>query len=363
MLASKLLDLFYKKNIRFITGVPDSCTSELSKFLLFEKNKKFTHLIAPNEGTAVSLGIGHYLTTKKIPCIYLQNSGFGNATDPITNLCHNYVYGIPLILLIGWRGKPGLKDEPQHIIQGSTICKTLKNYNIPFYDTNKISLKKISNIINLTKKKNQITALLIDKNFFDKKKFKFTKKRNKVNRSDAINSLLKNLKMKFKLISSVGFNSREILLQNKFKKKSPFYLIGGMGHTLAVSLGSLNSENKCLVCVDGDGSFYMHQGSFSLIKKDHKLIYCLLDNSSHESVGEVNLNYSMKNFKDFAKSVGFKKYIKITSLNQLNSCFKNLKKNTLPIFIHIITNIERNTNLPRPSAKELKKIKQDFMNK
>ena len=169
--------------------------------------------------------------------------------------------------------------------------------------------------------------------------------------------------MNFKLISSVGYNSREILLQNHSKKKSPFYLIGGMGHTLAVSLGSLNSENKCLVCVDGDGSFYMHQGSFSLLKKDHKLIYYLLDNSSHESVGEVNLNFSMKNFKDFAKSVGFKKYIKITSLNQLTSCFKNLKKNSLPIFIHVITNIERNANLPRPSAKELKKIKYDFIKK
>ena len=362
MLASKLLDLFYKKDIRFITGVPDSCTSELSKYLLNRKNKKFTHLIAPNEGTAVSLGIGHYLTTNKIPCIYLQNSGFGNATDPLTNLCHKYVYDIPLILLIGWRGKPGIKDEPQHIIQGSTIRKTLNNYKIPYYDTNKISINKISNIIDLKKKKNQITALLIDKNFFDKKKSKFKKNRNKINRSDAINSLLKNLKMNCKLISSTGFNSREILLQNHLKDKSPFYLIGGMGHTLAVTLGSLNSENKCHVCVDGDGSFYMHQGSFSLLKKEHKLIYCLLDNSSHESVGEVNLNYSMTNFKDFAKSVGFKRYIKITRLNKLNSCLRNLKKNNLPIFIHVITNIERNANLPRPSVKELKKIKQDFMN-
>ena len=108
MQASKLLDLFYKKDIRFISGVPDSCTSELSKYLLNQKNKKLTHLIAPNEGTAVSLGIGHYLTTNKIPCIYLQNSGFGNATDPLTNcaaVCLRYTF----VLLIGWRGKPGIK--------------------------------------------------------------------------------------------------------------------------------------------------------------------------------------------------------------------------------------------------------------
>ena len=312
MLANKLLDLFYKKNIRFITGVPDSCTSELSNALLKEKNKNFTHLIAPNEGIAVSLGVGHYLTTKKIPCIYLQNSGFGNATDPLTNLCHNHVYGIPLILLIGWRGKPGLNDEPQHIIQGLTICKTLKNFKIPYYDSNKISLNEISKIIDVTKKKNHITAILIDKNFFDKKKSKFPKKKSTIKRSEVINSLLKNLKIKYRLISSTGFNSREILLQNNPKIKSPFYLIGAMGHTFGVALGSLNSQNKPVVCVDGDGSFYMHQGSFSLLKKKHKLIYCLLDNSSHESVGEVILNYKMNSFSYFAKSVGFKKYIKIT---------------------------------------------------
>lgn len=362
MLANKLLDLFYKKNIRFIAGVPDSCTSELSKTLLEKKYKNFTHLIAPNEGVAVSLGVGHYLTTKKIPCIYLQNSGFGNATDPITNLCHSHVYGIPLILLIGWRGKPGLNDEPQHIIQGSTICKTLKNFKIPYYDSNKITLNKISRIIDVTKKKNQITAILIDKNYFNKKKSKIIKQKKMINRSDVIRSLLKNLKINYKLISSTGFNSREILLQNNTRIKSPFYLIGAMGHTLGVALGSLNSQNKSLVCVDGDGSFYMHQGSFSLLKKKHKLIYCLLDNSSHESVGEVNLNYSIKSFEHFAKSVGFRKYIKITKLENLTSCFKKLKKKDMPIFIHVITNIEKNTNLPRPSVKELKKIKQDFMN-
>ena len=103
MHPNKLLNFFYKKKIRFFR-VYRTCTSSLSNTLLNLKNKKFTHVIAPNEGTAVSLGVGHYLSTSQIPCIYMQNSGFGNATDPITNLCHETVYKIPLLILIGWRG-------------------------------------------------------------------------------------------------------------------------------------------------------------------------------------------------------------------------------------------------------------------
>lgn len=153
MHPNKLLNFFYKKKIRFFSGVPDHCTSQLAKALQVFKKKEFTHIIAPNEGTAVSLGVGHYLSTSQIPCIYMQNSGFGNATDPITNLCHERVYNIPLLILIGWRGKPGQKDEPQHITQGKTICDTLKSYGIKFYDSKKINLKKMEKIIDETKRK------------------------------------------------------------------------------------------------------------------------------------------------------------------------------------------------------------------
>ena len=360
MKSSKFLDVFYKNNIRYFSGVPDSCLSELINCLMSNKyNKKIKHFIAPNEGIAISLAAGHYLATNQVPCIYLQNSGFGNATDPITNLCSKNVYDIPLFLIIGWRGKPGTKDEPQHIMQGTSILKSLKNFNITYYDSENMTLNKLSKIINETKRKNRITALLVAKNYFEKLNTKFRKK-NHIKRSEAINSLLTNLKINYKIVSSTGFNSREILLQNSMKKTA-FYLIGAMGHTLGVSLGSLNHDNKTLVCVDGDGSFYMHQGSFALLKKKHKLIYFLLDNSSHESVGIVNIDYKLKSFKDFAKSVGFKKYIKVDRLSQLDKCFKSIKVKNLPIFIHVKTTLETNKNLPRPTHKELQKFKQDFI--
>ena len=177
MKSSKFLDVFYKNKIRYFSGVPDSCLSELINCLMSNKyKKKFQHTIAPNEGVAISLAAGNYLATNKIPCIYLQNSGFGNATDPITNLCSRNVYDIPLILIIGWRGKPGTNDEPQHIMQGTSIRKSLKNFDIPYYDSAKLTLDKLSKIIKETKKKNQITAILVAKNYFEKSNIKWKKK-------------------------------------------------------------------------------------------------------------------------------------------------------------------------------------------
>ena len=358
MKANKFLELFYKQDVRFFSGVPDSCLSSLSNLLLKTK-KKISHVMAPNEGVAVSLGVGYYLSTKKVPCIYMQNSGFGNATDPITNLCHKTVYDIPLILLIGWRGRPGTKDEPQHQTQGKTIRNTLRSYGIRYYDIKKLSEKKISNIIRDTKLKNQINAFLIDKDFFEKKtKIIKKKKKSKIYRSDAIKSLINYIPLNYRIISSTGFNSREILSQKKITNKV-FYMIGAMGHTLGVSMGMLKNVNNNIVCVDGDGSFYMHLGSFSLLNKKNKLIYYLLDNQSHESVGEVRLNYNINNIKSFANAVGFKKYIQISNLNKLNNTLRNIKKFKLPIFIHVMTNIEQNRILPRP--KNLADIKNEFI--
>jgi phosphonopyruvate decarboxylase len=360
MKPNKILDIFYKHDIRFFSGVPDSCLSSLSNLLLKTK-KKISHVMAPNEGVAVSLGVGYHLNTNKVPCIYMQNSGFGNATDPITNLCHKTVYNIPLILLIGWRGKPGIKDEPQHETQGKSIRTTLKSYGIKYHDMNNLSEKKISNIIRETKSKNQINALLIDKDFFEKKIKTIKRTKNKIYRSDAIKSLIKYLPSNYKIISSTGFNSRELLKQRKTKNKT-FYMIGAMGHTMGVCIGMLNRNNKkSVVCVDGDGSFYMHLGSFSLLQKKHKLIYYLLDNKAHESVGEVRLNYTMNNIESFAKAVGFKKYIQISNLNNLDTTLKKIQKLSLPLFVHVTTHIEQNRNLPRP--KDLKKIKEEFIEK
>ena len=130
MIQTKALIRQLNKNkIHFFTGVPDSILKSLSPY--FEKNKK-NHIIAVNEGNAVAIAAGYHLSTKKLPCVYLQNSGLGNAINPLASITHSKVYSIPMLLLIGWRGSPNLKDEPQHKVKGGITKKLLKLLGIKY---------------------------------------------------------------------------------------------------------------------------------------------------------------------------------------------------------------------------------------
>ena len=165
--VSALVNLLKKNNSNFFTGVPDSVLKELSSSLQ-SKDKK-NHVIATNEGSAVSLGIGHYLSTKKIPCIYMQNSGLSNALNPLISIAHEKVYSIPLILIIGWRGSPRIKDEPQHNVKGKITEKILKLLNIKYtIIRSRTDLNKFERQIKIAKKKNTIVACLIEQGTLEK---------------------------------------------------------------------------------------------------------------------------------------------------------------------------------------------------
>ena len=259
--VKNLINLLKKHNSNFFTGVPDSILKELS-FFLQGKNKK-NHIIAANEGSAVSIGIGHYLSTKKVPIIYMQNSGLSNALNPLISIAHENVYSIPLILIIGWRGSPRVKDEPQHNVKGRVTEKLLKLLNIRYVILrSSLDLNKFEKLIKLSKKNKSIVACLIEQGTLEKS-YKEKNKKNFYNLDKEIflKTLLKKLPKKTKIISSTGYNSRELMYLRKkhhIKNSDDFYMVGGMGHTSSVALGySISSRNKT-VCIDGDGSLLMH---------------------------------------------------------------------------------------------------------
>ena len=217
---SSLINILKKNNSNFFTGVPDSVLKELSVFL--QNKKKKTHIIATNEGSAVSIGIGHYLSTKKIPCVYMQNSGLSNALNPLISIAHHKVYSIPLILIIGWRGSPRLKDEPQHNVKGKITEKILKLLNIKYtiIRSNK-DLKKFDKQIKIAKKNKSIVACLIENGTLEKSK-KIIKKKDYFNLDKELffKTLLENIKSNTKIISSTGFNSRELMyIRQKYNYK------------------------------------------------------------------------------------------------------------------------------------------------
>ena len=217
--VSALINLLKKNNSDFFTGVPDSVLKELSSSLQSINKKK--HIIATSEGAAVSIGIGHYLSTKKIPVIYMQNSGLSNALNPLISIAHEKVYSIPLILIIGWRGSPRVKDEPQHNVKGKITEQILKLLNIKYTILRSDSdIYKFDKQIKSAKKNKSIVACLIEQGTLEKSKN--TKKKKDFYNLDKeifLKTLLENLHKKTKIISSTGYNSRELMyLREKYKK-------------------------------------------------------------------------------------------------------------------------------------------------
>ena len=359
-----LINVLKKNNSDFFTGVPDSVLKELSYYL--QSNKKIKHIIAVNEGAAVSIGIGYYLSSNKIPIIYMQNSGLSNALNPLISIAHKKVYSVPLILVIGWRGSPQIKDEPQHNVKGQITEQILKLLNIKYtIIRSKKDIIRFDKQIKKAKKSKSTIACLIEQGTLEKNsKIKIKKEYYKLDKEFFLKTLIENISDKSKIISSTGYNSREIMfLRNKYKlyNTKDFYMVGGMGHTSSVALGhSLFNKNKT-ICIDGDGSFLMHLGSIktagTFSKKNFK--YILLNNNSHDSVGG-QCTYSKKiDFKKLSKSLGFKVFYSINNKKNLKKKIKNFLNVKSPSFLEAKISNSKNKKLPRP--KNLIKIKNEFM--
>ena len=359
-----LINILKKNDINFFTGIPDSILIELSHFLQ-NKNKK-KHVIATNEGSAISIGIGHYLSTKQVPCIYMQNSGLSNALNPLISIANKKVYNIPLVLIIGWRGSPRVKDEPQHNVKGKITESILKLLNIKYTIVRSSNdLGKFNKIVKNAKKNNNIVACLIEQGTIEKIKKTYNKKNfYKLNKELFLKTLLETLEKNSKVISSTGYNSRELMyLRNKYKliNTKDFYMVGGMGHAASVALGYSLSTKKKTICIDGDGSFLMHLGSIKTAGTfaNNNFKYILLNNNSHDSVGGQNTYANDIDFEKLSKSLGFKKFYKIKNNKNLKKNIKKFLKGNSLNFLEVKVANSKIKNLPRPN--DLIKIRNRFM--
>jgi phosphonopyruvate decarboxylase len=361
----KLLKVFLKSGIQSFFGVPDSVLSEFTDVLEYKKKKLVSHEICANEGAAIANGIGAYLASKKIPLIYMQNSGLGNALNPLLSIAHQNVYKIPLILLIGWRGAPRQSDEVQHNVKGAVTKQLLKLSSINFIEVKANSdLKKIKPKIKNCNKNRKILAILIKNKKFIKNKN--NKKQNQENpeRLKCLSILLKKIKPKTKLVSTTGFTSRELdfLRSSGLKKGKDFYMVGGMGHSISIVTGFLKSiiKKQEIICIDGDGSMIMHLGSHAIIKNiKNKIKYLVFNNLTHESVGSQRTNSKNINYRKLAESFGYEKYIYAKNPSDFEKkvvMFLSSKKRT---FFQAKIKPGSLKNLTRP--KNLKKILNSFI--
>ena len=239
--------------VDFFTGVPDSLLKDFCAYIT-DNTLPDNHIIAANEGNAISLGIGYYMATKKIPLIYLQNSGLGNIINPLLSLADPDVYSVPMLLLIGWRGEPNIKDEPQHIKQGKVTTHLLDSMNIPYEilssemnskDAEQALKKMLKNAL-LFKSP---CAILVKKATFESYKLKLERRyERELNREKVIEIIINNLEKDDIVVSTTGVTSRELFeLREKYSEshEKDFLTVGGMGHASQIALGiSLFKKNR-----------------------------------------------------------------------------------------------------------------------
>lgn len=359
--SQTLLEIFREFEIELVTGVPDSLLNNFIEELDNPKNT-FQHLIAANEGNAVAIGIGHYLASGKSPVIYMQNSGLGNAINPLASLTHKNVYSIPLILVIGWRGEPGVRDEPQHMVQGAITRTLLENLQIPFVIVGADTL--ISEVqdflsIYLERSEGPMAILVRRETLSGDKKSTPPASNTTLTREEAISTITDALPNDSIIVATTGKLSRE--LDEKRSREGivgiDFLTVGGMGHASSIALGiALSLSQRLVVCLDGDGAALMHLGAIAVIgnAKPKHFIHILINNGVHESVGNSSIGNKDINFQLFSQAVGYSKYYMITDANDIFRTIQQALSDQGPTFIEVLTNSESRPNLGRPQLTPLK---------
>ena len=356
-----------KNNLNFFSGVPDS----LFKDFCFEIDKKFSssHYVAANEGSAVGIGIGYHLKTRKVPVIYMQNSGLGNAVNPLISLANSKIYRIPLFLIIGWRGEPNKKfvDEPQHIAQGKETKTFLKSLGIKYkiINSNTNIQKTIKDLKEYSDKKKLPVCILIKRKSFDKKKFNIKLNNKKLFlREELLEFIIDKLPKNSTIVSTTGILSRELneILQKTKKKINNFMCVGGMGHAISVASGiAMNTKNK-VYCFDGDGALTMHMGSLTTSALQNNLVHILFNNFGHESVGGHKTSAEHVKFHKLAGTLGYKNTKLCKNKKELNNAIKKGININKSLFIEILCKQGHRKNISRPKQK-MQLLKEIFIKK
>ena len=366
--VSDFVDYLDSIGIDFFCGVPDSQLSPFCDYI--EENCNNT--IAANEGNAVGIASGYHLSSSKIPLVYLQNSGLGNIVNPVTSLTHKKVYSIPIVYVIGWRGQPGVHDEPQHIKQGAITLDLLELLDIDYIVINKETsfdeLKSMFENDFLEKlSSGSSVAIVVSKGAFEEYKIEKSNE-NTLSREDAIKTIVDYLSEDDMVVSTTGKSSRELFEYREAKNHghgNDFLTVGSMGHSSSIALGiALTIKDKRIICFDGDGAILMHMGSLALSgnKRASNFYHIMFSNSAHESVGGLPTVMSDICISDVVLACGYNNVYNASNIDELNEVLPKFLQDNGPVFLNIDVSIGSRKDLGRPTTTPIEN-KNDFMKK
>lgn len=346
------------QGLRFFTGVPDSLLKDFCAYIT-DHVPKSDHVIAANEGNAVALAVGHYLGTAEPALVYMQNSGIGNTVNPLLSLADPDVYSIPLLLVIGWRGEPGVKDEPQHVKQGRVMTDLLDAMEIPWFvleASTPDSGEVVAAACNAMREKMGPAAILVRAGTFDRYTLSSDGSADfPMTREDAVQAIADALSEDDIVVSTTGKTSRELFEHRKASgvQGNDFLTVGGMGHTASIAMGLARSQPaRAVVCVDGDGSVIMHMGALAIIGNSAvpNLLHIVINNGSHESVGgQPTVGYDI-DIPAIARACGYRQARSVSGLEDLKSEVALLRRDEGPTLLEVKVRKGSRKDLGRPTS-------------
>ena len=344
----------------FYTGVPDSQLKALCNYLMYTYGiDPKHHIIAANEGNCVALAAGYHLATGKVPVVYMQNSGEGNIINPVASLLNDKVYAIPMIFIIGWRGEPGIHDEPQHIYQGEVTVRLLEDMDIKTFiigkETTEEELADVMNCFREVLATGKSVAFVIRKGALTDAPLVDYKNDNQMVREEIIQHIVK-VSKEDPIVSTTGKASRELFEireENGQSHKYDFLTVGSMGHSSSIALGvALNKPDQKIWCIDGDGALLMHMGSMAVIgaNKPSNMIHVVINNGAHETVGGMPTVASSIDLVAIAKACGYPNAVSVDTFDELDKEFEAAKDRKELSLIEVKCSIGAREDLGRPTT-------------
>ena len=363
----KVEDFINVLDCDFYTGVPDSQLKALCNYLMnvYGIDEKH-HIIAANEGNCTALAAGYHLATGKVPLIYMQNSGEGNIINPTASLLNDKVYAIPAIFVIGWRGQPGIHDEPQHIYQGQITCDLLDLMDIENFtiDTD-TTIEELENVMKeyekLLKDGKQVAFVVKKGALSYDGEIKYQNDNDMV-REEIIEHIV-NVTGENPIISTTGRELFEIRERNNQSHKYDFLTVGSMGHTSSIALGvAINKPDEKVWCIDGDGSLLMHMGAMAVVGNFNpkNLVHVVINNEAHETVGGMPTAVNKTDLVEVAKACGYSYAVTVDNFKRLDEELNKVKSLDKLSFIEIKSSIGARDDLGRPTTTAIEN-KENFM--
>ncbi len=344
----------------FYTGVPDSQLKALCNYLMNTYGiDPHHHIIAANEGNCVGLAAGYHLATGKVPVVYLQNSGEGNIINPMASLLNDRVYAVPMIFVVGWRGEPGVHDEPQHTFQGQVTLKLLEDMDIAYFVVGKETtvdemasgMESFRDRLTVGKQ----VAFVIRKGALEYPEKVEYKNENAMLREEIIRHITA-VTGDDPIVCTTGKASRELFEireANRQGHRCDFLTVGSMGHSSSIALGiALNKPDRKVWCIDGDGAALMHMGAMAVIgsNKPKNLVHVVINNGAHETVGGQPTVAGSIDFVGIAKACGYPNAVMVSDAFTLDETLNRAKESDELSFIEVKCAIGARDDLGRPTT-------------